>query len=125
MIDLPDRHEVAKALGEIEFFELAPGRMVCNLEDVARALGIWSGFVSSDEVTCLIGLVEGGTCRNLAMRPCDEFLCSSCGEHLDIAYMDSVDDYHARYCPHCGRTVVAHMGNVKVKGAANGGKDGD
>ena len=90
MISLPDRHDVAKALGEIQFVEIASGRMVCSPEDVA----------------CLIGLVEGGTCRNLAMRPADEFLCSSCGEHLDIAYMDSVDDYHVRYCPHCGRAVV-------------------
>lgn len=105
--DFLDRHDVAKALSEIQFVELAPGRMACSMEDVAKALGIWSGFVSPDDVARLIGLVEGGTCRNLATRPCDEFLCSSCGEHLDIAYMESADDYHARYCPHCGRTVVS------------------
>lgn len=107
MISLPDRHDVAKALGEIQFVEIASGRMVCSLEDVAKALGIWSWLVSPEDVACLIGLVEVGTCRNLAMRPADEFLCSSCGEHLDIAYMDSADDYHARYCPNCGRTVVS------------------
>lgn len=55
----------------------------------------------------LADLVDRPTCRNLATRPCDEFLCSSCGEHVDIAYMESADDYHARYCPHCGRTVVS------------------
>lgn len=106
MISLPDRHSVAKALGEIEFVEIVPGRMVCSLEAVARALGIGSHLIGVDEVACLIGLVEGGTCRNLAMRPAEEFLCSSCGEHVDIAYMESADDYHARYCPHCGRAVV-------------------
>ena len=107
MISLPDRHDVAEALGEIQFVEIASGRTVCSLEDVAKALGIWSWLVSPEDVARLIGLVEGGTCRNLATRPCDEFLCSSCGEHLDIAYMESADDYHARYCPHCGRTVVS------------------
>ena len=106
MINIPDRHDVAKALGKIEFVEIAPGRMVCSLEAVAGALGIDSHLVSPEDVARLIGLVEGGTCRNLATRPAGEFLCSSCGEHLDIAYMDSVDDYHVRYCPHCGRTVV-------------------
>lgn len=107
MISLHDRHDVAKALGEIQFVELAPGHMVCSLEAVAGALGIDSHLVGPEDVACLIGLVEGGTCQNLAMRPADEFLCSSCGEHLDIAYMDSTDDYHARYCPHCGRAVVS------------------
>lgn len=28
-----------------------------------------------------------------------------CGEHVDIAYMESADDYHARYCPNCGAEV--------------------
>lgn len=35
----------------------------------------------------------------------DELLCSECGEHVDIAYMESADDYHARYCPNCGAEV--------------------
>lgn len=106
MVDMPDRHGVAKALGEIRFVELAPGHMVCDLEDVAMALGVRSSLVGPEDVARLIALVEGGTCRNLSMRPADEFLCSHCGEHVDIAYMDKVDDYHARYCPNCGRMVT-------------------
>ena len=50
------------------------------------------------------------TCRNLAMKPADEFLCSKCCEHVDIAYMDSCDDYHAKYCPNCGARVVSGDG---------------
>lgn len=46
------------------------------------------------------------TCRNLAVKPADEFLCSKCGEHVDIAYMDSCDDYHAKYCPNCGAVIA-------------------
>lgn len=49
---------------------------------------------------------DAGTCRNLATKPADELLCSRCGEHVDIAYMESADDYHARYCPNCGAEVV-------------------
>lgn len=49
---------------------------------------------------------DAGTCRNLATKPADELLCSRCGEHVDIAYMESADDYHASYCPNCGAKVV-------------------
>lgn len=105
-IDVPDRHDVAGELGKIQFVEIACGRTICSLEDVAKALGICSWLVTPEDVARLIALVEGGTCRNLSMRPADEFLCSSCGEHVDIAYMDKVDDYHARYCPNCGRMVI-------------------
>lgn len=106
MISLPDRHDVAKELSGIQFVEIASGRMVCSLEDVAKALGICSWLVVPEDVARLMALVEGRTCRNLSMRPADEFLCSSCGEHVDIAYMDSTADYHARYCPNCGAQVV-------------------
>ena len=53
----------------------------------------------------LADLIDRPTCRNLAMKPADEFLCSKCGEHVDIAYMDSCDDYHAKCCPNCGAEV--------------------
>ena len=49
---------------------------------------------------------DAGRCRNLATKPADELLCSRCGEHVDIAYMESADDYHARYCPNCGAEVL-------------------
>lgn len=79
-------------------------------QELLCVLGVGPGnsddFADPEDVARLIALVEGGTCRNLSMRPADEFLCSSCGEHVDIAYMDKVDDYHARYCPNCGRMVT-------------------
>lgn len=54
----------------------------------------------------LADLIDRPMCRNLAMKPADEFLCSKCGEHVDIAYIDNCDDYHAKYCPNCGARVV-------------------
>lgn len=53
----------------------------------------------------LADLIDRPTCKNLAIKPADELLCSECGEHVDIAYMESADDYHARYCPNCGAEV--------------------
>ena len=50
---------------------------------------------------------DAGTCQNLATKPADELLCSRCGEHVDIAYMESADDYHASYCPRCGAKVMS------------------
>lgn len=46
------------------------------------------------------------TCRNLAIKKSDQFICSVCGESVDIAYLDSADDYHAKFCPNCGAEVV-------------------
>lgn len=54
----------------------------------------------------LADLIDRPTCQNLAMKPADELLCSKCGEHVDIAYVESCDDYRAKYCPHCGAEVV-------------------
>lgn len=56
----------------------------------------------------LADLIDRPTCRNLAIKPADELLCSECGEHVDIAYMENADDYHARYCPNCGAEVVSN-----------------
>lgn len=53
----------------------------------------------------LADLIDRPTCKNLAIKPADELLCSECGEHVDIAYMESADDYYARYCPNCGAEV--------------------
>lgn len=54
----------------------------------------------------LADLIDRPTCKNLATKPADELLCSECGEHVDIAYMDNTDDYHARFCPNCGKEIV-------------------
>ncbi len=53
----------------------------------------------------LADLIDSPTCKNLAIKPADELLCSECGEHVDIAYVENADDYHARYCPNCGAEV--------------------
>lgn len=54
----------------------------------------------------LAELIDRPTCKNIATKPADELLCSRCGEHVDIAYMENVDDYYASYCPNCGAKVV-------------------
>lgn len=51
-------------------------------------------------------LIDCPTCRNLAVKPADEFLCSKCGEHVDIAYVNNCNDYHAKYCPNCGAVIA-------------------
>ena len=66
----------------------------CDAEDA-------SGYLAA-----LADLIDRPTCRNLAMKPADVLLCSECGEHVDIAYVESCDDYHAKHCPNCGRRVV-------------------
>lgn len=55
----------------------------------------------------LADLIDRPTCKNLATKRADELLCSECGEHVDIAYMESADDYHAKHCPNCGAEVVS------------------
>lgn len=44
-------------------------------------------------------LIDRPMCKNLATKSADELLCSECGEHVDIAYMENADDYHAKHCP--------------------------
>lgn len=57
-------------------------------------------------VNYLADLIDRPTCRNVAVKREDEFLCSACGEHVDIVYMDRMDGYHARYCPNCGKEIT-------------------
>lgn len=56
-------------------------------------------------VELLADLIDRPTCKNLATKTADELFCSECGEHVDIAYVENADDYHARYCPNCGREI--------------------
>ena len=67
---------------------------LCDSEDA-------SGYLAA-----LADIVEQPTCRNVSMKPADVLLCSECGEHVDIAYVENCDDYHARFCPNCGAKVV-------------------
>lgn len=77
--------------------------VVAIVGTVADAYG---GRPDASPVESLADLVDWPTCRNLAIKPVDQFVCSACGERVDIAYLDSADDYHARYCPNCGAEVV-------------------
>lgn len=54
----------------------------------------------------LADLIDRPTCRNLSPKPADVLLCSECGEHVDIAYVETCDEYHAKYCPNCGAEVA-------------------
>lgn len=69
----------------------------------------WDGHTPDQAIERIGKLVDcktdRPTCKNLATKPADELLCSECGEHVDIAYMEHADDYHARYCPNCGAEV--------------------
>lgn len=75
----------------------------------------WDGHTPDQAIERIGKLVDcktdRPTCRNLATKPADELLCSECGEHVDIAYVENADDYHARYCPNCGARVVSDDGN--------------
>lgn len=74
-----------------------------GLQTVGRLVGT---SVGENILVRLADLIDRPTCKNLATKAADELLCSECGEHVDIAYMESADDYHARYCPNCGAEVI-------------------
>ena len=74
----------------------------------------WDGHTPNqaiERIGKLADLIDRPTCKNLATKSADELLCSECGEHVDIAYMENADDYHARYCPNCGARVVSGDGD--------------
>lgn len=103
-----ERREVAAKLRALEpwaHFEV--GEPITR-EEFEEALGL--EYVIGDSydavgIRRLADLIDCPTCKNLATKPADELLCSECGEHVDIAHMESTDDYHARYCPKCGREI--------------------
>ena len=69
----------------------------------------WDGHTPGqaiERISKLVDLIDRQTCRNLSPKSADVLLCSECGEHVDIAYVESCEDYHANYCPNCGAEVV-------------------
>lgn len=110
MISGTERREVARRLREIEWQTmpvLTDGEL---LDLLAAAVGFdryWIEDFAEGLFKRIADLVDRSTCRNLATKPADELLCSECGEHVDIAYLETTDDYHARYCPNCGAEVVS------------------
>lgn len=109
MIDDSERREIAARLRELADANeghLGMNRMNCVLRDGQAILGT-SGLASvADVLRRHADLIDRPTCKNLATHLVDELVCSACGECVDIAYLDSEDDYRVRYCPSCGAEVV-------------------
>lgn len=104
MINDEQRREAAKELRQ--FLSKSWDKRAWDhdgLQTVGRLVGT---SVGENILVRLADLIDRPTCKNLATKPADELLCSGCGEHVDIAYMESADDYHARFCPNCGAEVV-------------------
>lgn len=86
-------------------------RHVDALDVIAGSVGVEVGGkfgheVENETYAALADLIDRPTCRNLSPKPADVLLCSECGEHVDIAYVETCDEYHAKYCPNCGAEVV-------------------
>lgn len=102
--------ERRRAAAELREASTGAYRHVDALDVIAGSIGVevagkFGHEVERETYATLADFIDCPTCRNLAMKPADEFLCSKCGEHVDIAYMDSCDDYHAKFCPNCGAEV--------------------
>lgn len=104
MISDEERKRAVKFLRERECIKLDCHECYQMSEMV---LGRQNALCAIDEQWgALADLIDRPTCRNLSPKPADVLLCSECGEHVDIAYVETCDEYHARYCPNCGRKVV-------------------
>ena len=107
MISDKERREVAAKLrGLDERIDGVP-LMCTKQEHDAMALRAIRAVVGKGDVFHLLAdLIDRPTCRNLSPKPADVLLCSECGDHVDIAYMDTCDDYRAKHRPNCGAEVV-------------------
>lgn len=113
MVSNEERREVARKLRERT--KKPMGKSMQRM--FTETLGIYAHHISwmnPDKATnrwdvivnYLADLIDRPTCKNLATKPADELLCGECGEHVDIAYVENADDYHAKFCPRCGAEVV-------------------
>lgn len=76
------------------------------MQDLCVFVGLERDALCSEVFQRLADIIDRPTCKNLATHLVDELVCSACGERVDIAYLDSEDDYHVHYCPGCGAKVV-------------------
>lgn len=76
------------------------------MQDLCVFIGLKRNALCSEVFQRLANLINPPTCKNLATHLVDELVCSACGERVDIAYLDSDDDYRVRYCPGCGAEVM-------------------
>ena len=114
MIDDSERREVARQLArEAQAWRETFPDSECDFSDAAAMMqdlcvfiGLERNALCSEVFKRLADLINPLTCKNLATHLVDELVCSACGERVDIAYLDSEDDYRVRYCPGCGAKVV-------------------
>lgn len=107
MISDQERREVAAKLRDLDERIDGVPLMCTNQEHDAMALSAICAVVGKGGIFHLLAdLMDRPTCRNLSPKPADVLLCSECGEHVDIAYVETCDEYHAKYCPNCGAEVV-------------------
>lgn len=109
MISDTERREAARKLRNAEertMMELTDGELLDLLADAVDLDSYEGEHFEGGLLYCLADLIDRPTCKNLSPKPADVLLCSECGEHVDIAYVESCDDYRAKYCPHCGAEVV-------------------
>lgn len=100
-----------RAVAELREASTGAYRHVDALDVIAGSVGVevsgkFGHEVENETYAALADLIDRPTCRNLSPKPADVLLCSECGEHVDIAYVESCDDYHAKHCPNCGAEVV-------------------
>lgn len=100
-----------RAVAELREASTGAYRHVDALDVIAGSVGVEVGGkfgreVENETYAALADLIDRPTCRNLSPKPADVLLCSECGEHVDIAYVETCDEYHAKYCPNCGAEVV-------------------
>ena len=106
MISNDERREIAARLRFTDHNMTWSEGCFCIADDVGAAP---TGNEHDDVLAfahALSDLIDPPTCKNLATHLVDELVCSACGERVDIAYLDSEDDYRVRYCPGCGAKVV-------------------
>lgn len=103
--------ERRRAAAELREASTGAYRHVDALDVIAGSVGVevdgkFGHEVKNETYAALAELIDRPTCRNLSPKPADVLLCSECGEHVDIAYVETCDEYHAKYCPNCGAEVV-------------------
>lgn len=106
MIDDSERREIAARLRSLDVHDW--NDFMDEVDSLETAIGCSIGQDWQDQTWWqrLADLIDPPTCKNLATHLVDELVCSACGERVDIAYLDSDDDYRVRYCPGCGAKVV-------------------
>ena len=106
MISDSERREIAARLRSLDVHDW--NDFMDEVDSLETAIGCSIGQDWQDQNWWhrLADLIDPPTCKNLATHLVDELVCSACGERVDIAYLDSDDDYRVRYCPGCGAKVV-------------------